>query len=134
HLGGGAPLRTAVGKFDTHAHETLRRLGQRHHAEPEWHSQVDVSLEEADLAHAEQGGRHAIAVRFRRRAFRTIASRSVDNCPDGYDKRQSCSAPPGLASPTALVGDFRPSIICSRRSNQIVKIDANLRAAPKGSQ
>ena len=66
HLGGGAPLRTAVGKFDTHAHETLRRLGQRHHAEPEWHSQVDVSLEEADLAHAEQGGRHAIAVRFRR--------------------------------------------------------------------
>ena len=107
HLGGGAPLRTAVGKLDTNAHETLRRLGQRHHAEPERHSQVNVSFVEANLAHGEQGRRHATAVRCRRRPSRSIASRSANKC----SNRTTCVSHvprPGLASPTVIFRDFQP--------------------------
>ena len=105
HLGGGAPLRTAVGELDTHAHETLRRLGQRHHAEPERHSQVNVSLEETDLAHAEQGRRHAAAARCRRRPPRTIAPRSAAQLLEMARHASVMFRAPDSLGPTAIVGD-----------------------------
>jgi hypothetical protein len=64
-LGGATPLRTAVGKFDTRAHKALRRLGERHHTEPERHTQVDVSFVETNLANGEEGRIHVAAARSR---------------------------------------------------------------------
>ena len=105
HFGGGAPLRTAVGKLDTNAHETLRRLGQRHHAEPKRHTQVDVSLEETDLAHAEQGRNHAIAAARRRPSGRLRPGRGPLPrwLPVSHVPR------PRVGQPNRPFGDFRPS-------------------------
>ena len=75
---GGAPLRSAVGKLDTNAHEALRRLGECHDAEPERHPQPDVSFVENNLAHAEQRRSHAVIAR--QRPQRSIALGSPNPC------------------------------------------------------
>jgi hypothetical protein len=52
-LGGGALGFLAVLEADARAHERLRRLGERHHAEAKRHAQPHVALEERYLCDRE---------------------------------------------------------------------------------
>ena len=58
-----SPMRAAVGKLDARAHEHLRRLRERDHAEPKRHAQAHLPFVEAHFSHGEYGrqSRHSFA-------------------------------------------------------------------------
>src|SRR5262249_35312430 len=53
-----SPMRVTVGKFDTRAHEYLRRRGERHHAKPKGQAQPYLPFVEAHFSNGEYGRRH----------------------------------------------------------------------------
>ena len=110
-LGGAAPLRTAVGKLDPNPDKTLWRLGQRHHAEPERHPQMNVSLIETNLTDGAEGSGHATAAlcRGRPRRRKPIISTVPPKCLKSDDISSVMLCPPD--GPTA---SFRRSFPIAR--------------------
>ena len=53
-----SPMRAAIGKLDPHAHERLRRLGERDNAEPKGQSQAHSPFVEEHVSNGEEGCRH----------------------------------------------------------------------------
>ena len=53
-----SPTRATVEKFDSGAHEHLRRLGERDHAKPKGQAQAYLPFVEAHFSNREYGRRH----------------------------------------------------------------------------
>ena len=58
HFRRRSPMRAAVGKLDACAHENLRRLGERDHAEPKGQAQAHLPFVEAHFSNGECGCGH----------------------------------------------------------------------------